>query len=326
MALWARHSRQTERCFRFRRIRQITSTVSGEHPYIMWNGLRCSKRFISHVKDERAFLPHVGVMMGFVNVLRELRASITNPSSAPRTGLWSNFQASKQPIQLEDPALSTAQLRMSHSESQPDSSQTDSVKPTVNADGQIQERFRWLVTKLGLYIVSVFFPAMSRRFCHPASQRLFEIISSIDSTAVANAFNVYAKDNIRRSPPSRQDIRLLRLLRTEGFADFVQAHSLSIRHLQVLTLAPGSDTLYTQETCSEFHSLLCGLLRGYSDALSSLMAQCGSTMLSLEEFKQKVQDTYTYLKPLVIIAYSPCDTSPSPSPSPSPALACAPMD
>lgn len=178
----------------------------------MWNGLRCSKRFISHVKDERAFLPHVGVMMGFVNVLRELRASITNPSSAPRTGLWSNFQASKQPIQLEDPALSTAQLRMSHSESQPDSSQTDSVKPTVNADGQIQERFRWLVTKLGLYIVSVFFPAMSRRFCHPASQRLFEIISSIDSTAVANAFNVYAKDNIRRSPPSRQDIRLLRLL------------------------------------------------------------------------------------------------------------------
>ena len=145
---------------------------------------------------------------------------------------------------------------------------------------------------------------MSRRFCHPVSQRLFDIISSIDSTAVANAFNVYAKDTIRRSPPLHHDIRLLRLLRTEGFADFVQTHGLSIRHLQALALAPGSKTLYTQETYSEFHSLLCGLLRGYSDELSSLTAQCGSTTLSLEEFKQKVQDTYTYLKSLVLIAYS----------------------
>ena len=84
----------------------------------MWIGLRCLKHLSSRIKDKRAFLPHVGVIMGFVNVLRELRASMTNSS------------------------IPSAQLRMSHSESQPDSSQTDSVEPTVNADGQTQERFR----------------------------------------------------------------------------------------------------------------------------------------------------------------------------------------
>lgn len=246
--------------------------------------------------------------MAFVNTLRELHASVTRLSRESSTGSRSKPQASKQPIQLEDLILSGAQQRKSHHESLPDSQQAESVKPTGNVDDQTQQRlgqqFRQLTTKFGLYIVSIFFPAMSRRFRHPCSQRLYNVITSIDSSSVINAFTLYAKDIIRQSPPSHQDIRLLRLLRSATFINFVQTRGLSIRQLHALALAPGNNSLYTPETCYEFHNLLCGLLRGYSDALSFLMAQCNSTTFSSEEFTQKVRDIYTYLQSLWFIAHS----------------------
>ena len=197
---------------------------------------------------------------------------------------------------------------MSLPEPQLNNSQTDCIVPSVNDDGwrhqKARQQHQWLVVKFGIYIVSIFFPAMSWHLHHPYSQHLFNVITFINSTSMVNAFHLYTESHIQWSAPPCDNIHLLRMLQSSEFTGFFQTCGISISHLQALVLVPDTRSLYTQETCSKFHNLLCGLLRGYSDALSSLMVQWGSTTLSTVEFKQKVEATYTYLQPLTYLVYS----------------------
>ena len=221
--------------------------------------------------------------MGFVNALHEVCMSIMHLSSASGTELKSDLWA-LQPIQQEDSISSSAPLQMSLPEPQLDNSQTDCIVPSVNDDGwrhqKARQQHQWLVVKFGIYIVSIFFSAMSWHLHHPYSQHLFNVITSINSTSVVNAFHLYTESHIQWSAPPCDNIHLLRMLQSSEFTGFFQTCGISISHLQALVLVPDTRSLYTQETCSKFHNLLCGLLRGYSDALSSLMVQWGSMTLS----------------------------------------------
>lgn len=244
-------------------------------------------------------------MMAFINIIIQ-----TSRAHAKITS-WSKSTMPKRISLREQAADLKRQIEEIKPSNQTFQAQQDNLRTSYNvvlndlkklrriqvSERDLGQRCGRLSNNFKLYIVATFYRTMFQRLHHPASQPFFNTIISIDSTAVTHAFISRGKGN----PRPQLDYRLRILLRMPQIAAFAKHHNIGIDHLQ--TLATGDGCLYTQDTCSEFHDLLCSLLRCYSDALSSLMTKSHG-ILAVAEFKEMVDAVATPLAFLVYIAYS----------------------